>query len=532
MSVSLEHAVRQKMMFCFAGVEPSPDILATIARQRLGGVTLFRAWNVVDPGQVRALTAALQGAARASAQPPLLIGTDQEGGQLVAIDAGTTLFPSNMALAATRSAELTYRAGQAVARELAAMGVNVAYAPVCDINSDPRNPAIGARSFGEDPRLVAQLTAAMVRGLQDGGVAATAKHFPGLGDTAIDSHYSTPILRHDRGHLERVELPPFAAAIEAGTRLIMAGHGAYPAFDGGRVGPATLSAPLLRGVLRRSLAFEGVIISDSMAMGAIGDGQDLVVDAIAAIAAGIDLLLLGDYADDQQQLVYAGVLQAARRALLDPADVLASAERVLDVKRWVGALPQPPLDVVGCDGHRALATEIAQRSVTLVRDKANLLPLALSEDSRLAVIVPRPKDLTPADTSSYLSCALADALRRHHARVDEFVVDHIPSEADIAAVRQRVDAYDVAIVGTINASMQPAQAALVNSLLRSGVPTVTIALRTPYDLGVFPDAPTYCCAYSIVPCSMEAVAEALVGRIPFRGRLPVSIPGVHAPEAP
>jgi len=526
--LNLEQAVGQKLLFCFAGTEPSPEILATIARQHLGGVTLFRAWNVIKPAQVRDLTAALQEAARASGQPPLLIAADQEGGQLVAIDAGTTLFPGNMALAATRSDDLTYRAGRAIGLELAAMGVNVDYAPVCDINSDPRNPAVGVRSFGEDPRLVARLTAAMVRGLQDGGVAATAKHFPGLGDTAIDSHYSTPILLHDQERLDRVELPPFVAAIKAGARLVMAGHGAYPAIDGGLVAPATLSAPLLRGILRRSLGFEGAIVSDSMAMGAIGVGQGLIVDAIAALAAGVDLLLLGNYVNDQQQHVYAGVLQAARRALLDPADVFASAERVLNLKRWVGTTSQPPLDSVGRYEHRALATEIARRSVTLVRDRANLLPLALSDDSRLAVIVPRSKDLTPADTSSYVSCVLADALRRYHPRVDEFVVDHIPSDADIAAVRQQVGGYDIVIVGTINASTQPAQAALVDSILRSGLSTVVIALRTPYDLQAFPEASTYCCAYSILPSSMEAVAEALVGRIPFRGQLPVSIPGIYA----
>jgi len=526
--LNLEQAVGQKLLFCFAGTEPSPEILATIARQHLGGVTLFRAWNVIKPAQVRDLTAALQEAARASGQPPLLIAADQEGGQLVAIDAGTTLFPGNMALAATRSDDLTYRAGRAIGLELAAMGVNVDYAPVCDINSDPRNPAVGVRSFGEDPRLVARLTAAMVRGLQDGGVVATAKHFPGLGDTAIDSHYSTPILLHDQERLDRVELPPFVAAIKAGARLVMAGHGAYPAIDGGLAAPATLSAPLLRGILRRSLGFEGAIVSDSMAMGTIGVGQGLIVDAIAALAAGVDLLLLGNYVNDQQQHVYAGVLQAARRALLDPADVFASAERVLNLKRWVGTTSQPPLDSDGRYEHRALATEIARRSVTLVRDRANLLPLALSDDSRLAVIVPRSKDLTPADTSSYVSCVLADALRRYHPRVDEFVVDHIPSDADIAAVRQQVGGYDIVIVGTINASTQPAQAALVDSILRSGLLTVVIALRTPYDLQAFPEASTYCCAYSILPSSMEAVAEALVGRIPFRGQLPVSIPGIYA----
>ena len=526
MPLTLEQAVGQKLMLSFVGTELPPELDALLRQQHVGGVTLFRALNVSDPAQVRQLTAALQRAAAASGQPPLLIGADQEGGQLMAIDGGTTRFPGNLALGATGSADLAYQTGYALGRELAAMGINVNYAPDCDVNINPDNPVIGTRSFGEDPALVARLGSAMIQGLQAAGVAATAKHFPGHGDTAADTHHGVAVVAHDRSRIQQVEIPPFAAAIDAGVRLVMSAHIAFPAFDGGVTLPATLSPQLLRGLLREELGFAGVIISDALDMGAITQGPGLVIDALASAAAGVDLLLLSA-AETRQNSVYSGLLQATRRMLLDPADVCASAERVLALKRWTTAQPQPALEVIGSAAHQTLAREIAARAVTLVRDDAQLLPLRLQPEARLTVIVPRPIDLTPADTSSYVACSLLEAVRAHHASTDEFVVAADPGDAEIDELLGRVQGYDLVIVGTINASVQQGQAALVNALLRSGVPTVAVALRMPYDLALYPDAPTFLCTYSILPPAIDALAAALWGQIPFEGRLPVSIPGLY-----
>lgn len=525
MQLTLEQAVGQKLMLSFVGRELPATMRRTLQQQHVGGVTLFRSLNVSDPAQVRQLTAELQRAAAETGQPPLLIGADQEGGQLMAVG-GTTCFPGNLALGATGSTDLSYQTGYALGLELAAMGINVNYAPDCDVNINPHNPVIGTRSFGEDPALVARLGSAMIQGLQAAGVAATAKHFPGHGDTAADTHHGLAVVAHDRRRIQQVEIPPFAAAIAAGVRLVMSAHIAFPAFDGGATLPATLSPMLLRGLLRRELGFEGVIISDALEMGAIMQGPGLVIDALASAAAGVDLLLLN--ADETiQQNVYSGLLQAARRTLLDPQDVCASAERVLVLKRWLSTLSQPSLDVIGSDEHQALAREIAARSVTLVRDDAQLLPLRPAPDARLAVIVPQPIDLTPADTSSYVSCTLTEAVRRHHANADEFIVSADPTGAEIDGLCARIDDYDLVIVGTINATMQPGQAALVNALLASGVPTVVVALRMPYDLISYPTAPTYLCSYSILQPATDALAQALWGQIPFEGRLPVSIPGLY-----
>ena len=523
MPLTLEQAIGQKLMLSFAGTEPSAEILAVLKRQHVGGVTLFRALNVESPAQVRALTAALQRAAAASGQPPLLIAADQEGGQLMALGDGPTPFPGNMALGATGSEDLARRAGTAIGRELSAMGINVNFAPVCDVNINPQNPVVGTRSFGEDPALVARLSAAKIRGMQAAGVAATAKHFPGHGDTLLDSHDGTPVLPHDSARLHGVELPPFVAAVRADVRLIMTAHIALPAFNDGLNLPATLSPKILRGLLRDELGFAGVIVSDAMDMRAIEQGPGLVIDAITALSAGVDLLILNHTAAEQQA-VYAGAVQAARRALLSPEDTLTSAQRVLALKRWLAEHQPFSLEVVGCAEHRALALEVASHAVTLVRDTARQLPLRLPPEARIAVIVPRPADLTPADTSSYITPSLAQALRKYHSPVDEFIMRLNPPEAEVAALQEQLSRYALVVVSTINATAHPGQAALVNALLKRDVPTVAVALRMPYDLLAYPTAPTYVCAYSIQSPAMEALAQALFGHIPFAGRLPVSIP--------
>jgi beta-N-acetylhexosaminidase len=523
--LTLGQAAGQKLMAAFAGYEPSAEILALLQGQHLGGVTLFRSLNVESPAQVRALTAALQTAAAATGQPPLLIGADQEGGTLMAL-AGTTAFPGNMALGATGAPDLARQIGFALGRELAAQGVNVNYAPVCDVNNNPQNPVVGTRSFGDDPAAVAALAAALVMGLHDAGVAATLKHFPGHGDTSGDSHHGLPVVQHDAARLQRIELPPFAAGIAAGARLVMTAHIALPAIDGAPDLPATLSPAILCGILREQLGFNGVIISDALDMRAIQQGAGLVIDAIAAVAAGVDLLILNSVVEDQET-VSAGLRQAIARGLLPREATLASAGRVLDLKRWVSAQPQPSLDVVDCAAHRALALEVAARAVTLVRDDARRLPLRLEPDARLAAVVPQPADLTPADTSSYVTPSLAAALRRRHGAVNEFIVPLNPTDADVAALRDQLRQYDLVVIGTINATAHAGQAALVQAVLDSGTPVVTVALRLPYDLAAYPSAPTYLWTYSLLESSMEALSDVLWGARPVGGRLPVSIPGLY-----
>lgn len=524
--LTLEQAIGQKLLLAFSGKDqPSPEILDALRRFQPAGVTLYRSLNVDTPAQVRRLTQALQRAAQKAGLPLLLIAADQEGGQLMAVGQGSTQFPGNMALGATGSADLARRSGEAIGRELAAMGINVNYAPVCDVLANLHNPSIGVRSFGSDPSLVARLGAALVEGLQSAGVAATAKHFPGLGATSTDSHFATPLIQHDIEQLRQADLRPFEAAIRVGARIVMAGHVAVPALSMSPDLPATFSPAILQSLLRQEMGFEGVIISDALDMGPVGQGMGLVIDAIAAATAGVDLFLFGPTNREWQGIV-PGLLQAVRRGLLGADALQASAGRVLALKRWLATHQQPPLDVVGCTEHQHLALEIARRSVTLVRDARGQIPIHLPSDERLLVILPRPADLTPADTSSYVAVSLAEFLRPYHIATDEIATSIDPSEAEVAALVEQAAGYNQIIAGTINALDHPGQAALINRLLENDIPTVVSALRAPFDLLSFPAAPLYACSYSIQPPALQALAEALLGHIPFAGTMPVSIPGV------
>ena len=527
-SLSIEQATGQKLMLAFKGKDGlSIEVREAIRKYRPAGFTLFRAFNIESPEQVHTLTQTLQQAAREQGLPAFLIAADQEGGQLMSVGEGATPLPGNLALGAAGSAELARRAGEVLGRELAAMGINVNYAPSCDVNINPQNPVIGTRSFGEDPQSVAELAAAVTAGIQASGVAATAKHFPGHGDTASDSHHGVPAVPHALDRLWEVEFPPFQAAIRAGARLVMTAHLALPAVTGREDLPSTLSPAVLKGLLRKELSFDGVIVSDALDMKAIQQGEGLGEEAVHAAEAGCDLLLLtSDPADHAR--VYQSLLEAIQGSRLDSAEVVASAGRVLALKEWLATRPPPPdLSVVGSASHQEVAAEIAAKSVTLVRDKAHNLPLHLGDGQRLAVILPQPVDLTPADTSSYVTPTLAQALRSYHRWVDEIILPHIPHDEDIAAVLEQIRGCQAVVLGTINAFSQPGQVALVQAVLRTGLPTICVALRMPYDLAAFPEAQTYLCTYSILEPCMHALARVLFGETSASGRLPVSIPGIY-----
>jgi len=266
------------------------------------------------------------------------------------------------------------------------MGINVNYAPCADVNINPHNLVIGVRSFGENPEKVAQFTAAMVTGIQSQGVAATTKHFPGHGDVAMDSHYGLPTVPHDLERLENVELFPFRAAVNAGTQLNMTGHISFPALDGPEAPPATLSRNISHNLLRQRLGFEGVSMTDAMDMGIIRQGALLGQETVRAAQAGADVLLLTSDHDDQARVADA-LAQALKARQLDWEDMQNSINRILGLKRWLSAHgTYPDLGVVGCAEHTRVAQEIAENSITLVRDRQGLLPIQLGSEQPMLVM--------------------------------------------------------------------------------------------------------------------------------------------------
>lgn len=521
--MDIKNLIGQKLLFAFKGKQSlSPEVIAAFQKYRPSGVTLFRPFNVGVLEELRSLNESLQALARELNLPWLLIAADQEGGQLMAVGDCTPL-PGNMALGATRSKELARKAGEVLGRELAALGINVNYAPCADVNINPKNPVVGVRSFGEDPQLVADLSSAMIEGIQSQGVAATVKHFPGHGDTDSDSHHTLGAVSHSLERLRAVELIPFSAAIHANVKMMMTAHIGVTSIDGENPPPATLSRNVLTRLLREELGYQGVVITDAMDMKAIRQGEFLGEDAVLAAQAGADMLLVTANSQDQAHIAES-LFHAAANGKIKIDELKKSYERIANLKRWLLENNiKPDLSVIRCAEHIAVADEIAEKSITLVRDEQKLLPLHLQPSRKIAVIVPKPADLTPADTSSYITPQLANSIRLYHALTDEFIVSYAPEEKERNDLLEKVKHYDLIIVGTINAYAERKQAEVVKRMLAWNVPVIVIAMRLPYDLTAFPQVSTFLCTYSILEPSMRAAARALFGRSEITGRLPVTM---------
>lgn len=514
-----------RVLRTFEGLEATDAVLAAIRRGDASGVTLFRRKNVGSPAQLRGLCAQLQ-AARPAGDPPLVIGLDQEGGQLQAVGEPATAWPGNLALGAIGSAELAEAAGRAIGSEAAALGANVVFAPVCDVLQPSSATPLGTRPFGSDPALVGRLSAAMVRGLQGAGVAAVLKHFPGHGSAIGDSHAAMPVVRDDAATVRSRDVAPFRAGISAGVKAVLSGHLAVPALTDGEAIAATVSPQLLGGLLRGELGFTGVTVSDALDMGGAGTDGQLDARARATVAAGMDLLLLV-----HPSRLEDGVVEAIRRGLASGGKGRVSAEaaraRIHALRTWLGRLDQPGLDVVGSAAHMALARRIAEASVTLVRDPGRQLPLSLRPGARVALMAPVPVDLTPAETSSYLRLGLADAIRRRGADVTEVMAPLDPTPAQVAGLVDAGRDADIVLVGTFDAVSHRGQAALTRAMTAARQPAqeppIAIALRSPYDAALFPPGIAAICTYGIQAPQMEAVAGALAGEIPFADTLPVHL---------
>ena len=501
-----------QLMYSFQGYTAPAEVIEAVRQGQIAAFCLF-ANNVQSPAQLRKLTHALHMAARNGGQLPPLIGIDQEGGQLMAVTGGATELPGNMALGATNSPDLAQQVGRVLARELRAMGCNLNFAPVLDLNSNPDNPVIGVRSFGDDPSRVAELGAALIAGMQAEGVMATAKHFPGHGDASGDSHYTMPSVNRSAAALLDEDLRPFRRAVVEGVGAIMSAHVVYSAFDAER--PATLSPRILTGLLREEMGYDGLVITDAMDMQAVSVlGAEASVRA--ALEAGADLVLLGHLPG---QLALSQQLQTVEQG--------AALDRI---RRARERLPDEflPLDVVGCEEHQQVARAVAQASITVARDDGRL-PLRLNESVRIVVITAAPADLTPADSSSSVSVQLAEAVRKRHGHT---IALQLPRGAGDAAVRgalQAAESAEVVVVGTINADQDVGQAELVRALLARGQQPIVIALRHPYDVRAFPHVATYLCTYSIRSVSTEAAVGVLFGEIVPQGKLPCRVPGI-APQ--
>jgi beta-N-acetylhexosaminidase len=513
-TMSLEQRVGQVFMLGFEGTSLTTANRALVQDLHLGGVTLF-ARNITNGPQLARLDADLQ----SIADPvPLFISVDQEGGLVVRVTDGATILPGNMAVGATGDPSLARRVAEASASELLAMGVNMDLAPVVDVNTNPLNPVIGVRSFGSDVSLVSDFGVQTIQGLQSSGVSAVGKHFPGHGDTDVDSHRDLPVVLHSLERLQSLEFLPFKAAIQAGVDGIMTAHLYLPAIEPQPDLPATLSRTVLTGLLREQLGYQGLILTDALDMDAIKKDRPAAQAAVQAFEAGADMLLIsGITADDRRHLADGppALLAAVQSGRISEERLNASVLRILEAKAKRGILlgaaapaAVPDAAVLNSPEHRALALDVARRAVTLQRDNAQLLPLNAAQ--QILVVVPDAPTRSDVQDDQ-LASSLFEAVRQF-----------APSAAE-ASVRSAANAArtaDVVVLGTYDLARDPDQQALARALAATGKPVVAVSLRGPYDAAAVPEIGTFVTVYGDRPIHLQAAAEALFGRLTPTGKVP------------
>jgi beta-glucosidase-like glycosyl hydrolase/CubicO group peptidase (beta-lactamase class C family) len=498
-------------------------LLDQVRRLRVGCVVVFES----EVESVPSLLNELQDAAPV----PLLIAADMERGMSFRIRRGVVPLPYAMAIGATGSEEAARFTGTIAAREGRALGIHWAFAPVVDVNNNPGNPVINIRSYGEDPELVSRLTAAFVRGAREGGLMTTAKHFPGHGDTALDSHMQLVTVSADRPRLDAVELMPFRRVVDAGVDSVMTGHIAVPALDATGT-PATLSAPMSTDLLRNELGFDGLIVTDAMEMSGVRAAWTGEA-AIRAVQAGADFILL----PPDTHVAIQALVRAVREGQLTEARIDESVLRILGEKERLGlhrkrrvdpaALPESvarPEDV-------AEAMDVARRSITVLKNEGGILPLraeeplkllhlVMSSDLRNEFIQGLPEDELALRKIPTQTIALGPEVSAEtEARLLEIAsgFTHVVASAFV-----RVGAYRG------HADMAQSHARVLQSLVRSGKPVVMLSFGSPYIIRQTPEVPAYVCAYGGPESSQRAAVAALFGEYPVGGKLPVTIPGLFA----
>ncbi|MGA4861911.1 glycoside hydrolase family 3 protein [Streptomyces lavendulocolor] len=495
-----------------------------IARYHVGGIIYFSwAHNTRDPHQIADLSNGIQRAALDRAVPvPLLISIDQEHGIVARIGEPATLMPGAMALGAGGSRSDARRAAHLAGTELAAMGIRQNYAPVADVNVNPANPVIGVRSFGADPRAVAGMVAAQVSGYQRAGVAATSKHFPGHGDTSVDSHYGLPTITHTREQWRTLDAPPFRAAIAAGIDSIMTAHIVVPALDPAE-DPATLSRPILTGILREQLGYDGVVVTDSLGMEGVRTkyGDDRV--PVLALKAGCDQLLN----PPKLSVAWNAVLAAVRSGEISEARIDESIRRILRLKAKLGLFHEPYVThdavdrTVGTRPHLATADRIAERTTTLLLNEGGLLPLDSARLPNLLVV--GADAASPSGTTGPPTATLAGALAELGFTTTVLPTGTAPTTAKIDEAVAAAAGKDAVVVGTYNVTATSSQRTLVSRLAATGVPVVTVAIRNPYDIARLTGQRATLATYSWTDVELRAAARVIAGRARPEGRLPVPV---------
>ena len=500
----LESLVGERLVFGLAGPKLSDTDIKLFRDTRAAGLILYRR-NFESPEQHTRLLSDLESAL----ERRLLVATDHEGGRIVMLGQGTTIFPDNLAVGTAGEEAFPYRQGVFEARELRRLGVDLNFGPCLDVLTDRYSPNIGIRSYGKDPGLVTRYGLARIKGMQQGGISACAKHFPGKGHSPLDAHLKLPTIDSTWAEMESTHLPPFHAAIANGIDCLMTSHPVYPNLDPLRV-PATFSRRIVHDHLRQEAGFTGVIVSDDLEMGAIGETCPIGEATIKTAAAGHDLLLVC-HTEPAQRASAKALLDAYRSGALPVRDLEASVERIRRMRarrsaRFEGGPPAAEPDAA------PLARAIATRAVTVVSAGRPELRRALN--GKVGVVFPRFSDLAPRITiepeiaaeKSYIAGAFAPAGITPETRL----VGIEPSDTEIAAAAALAEASDAVVLFLFDAHLYASNARLLKELQSRAHALAVVLMRDPYDAALLSPGVLGITAYGFRKCQLDAVIGRLL----------------------
>lgn len=526
-SLDLRRKIGQLMVFGFDGIEASKDIKELVREHHVGGIILFSR-NVSTPDKILSLTTDLQNEAKKSGHKhPLLICIDQENGVVRRLSEGFTMFPGSMLLGATENPHYAYELGVATGKELKALGINWNLAPVVDVNNNPANPVISVRSYGETPSVVSEFGKAAMKGLQEGGVITALKHFPGHGDTSVDSHLTLPVISHSMERLEQVELKPFKECIENGADVVMASHIYFPTIEKRPNVPATLSRDVVTGLLREKLGFKGVVTTDCMEMNAIAGTIGTAKGAVEAVKAGVDLIMISHSYDIQKEAIEL-IVKAVESGDLDEKVIDEAVERVIKLKQnylsWndiaedFNKVIVP--DVVGCKEHHAKAIEIYRNGVTIVKNE-NIFPV--SPNDKVLVIYPKSSSILLVEDRKYSNYSLTEIVKEANPYVDSIILSNPASQSEIEEILKKAEDYQTIIVGTLTAKSDNPEVEIIKKLVESSKKVIVIAMKNPYGLANYPEAPAYIATFEFSYPALKMAVGAIFGLENVHGKLPVTI---------
>ena len=505
--MTLQEKLGQRLAAGFQGLEPPKEFLRLIKEYKVGNIILFRR-NIQDGPQLKKLCATLRKVVEEETGVTPFITIDQEGGVVTRLPESEVNIPGAMAVAATGNPRNAYDMGLLTAQELRSYGVDFDLAPVMDINCNPDNPVIGVRSYGDTPERVAEYGSQMVRGLLDGGVYCSLKHFPGHGDTAVDSHLGLPCIDRSFDELMQRELKPFIAGIEAGAPAVMTTHILFPQIEPEHI-PATMSRRIMTGLLREKLGFGGIIISDCMEMDAIKKFYGTVNGVLAAMKAGVDLVFVS-----QTPALAAEAMQNARRAAengeLDLAELDVSVQRMLEAKAQCAAMQPKTLgDEAAC---RARAEEVRAASITAVHLPRGGMPALGDNPLFLGCADYRSTIASNGESSGF---TFPEERRRHADKGTALVTDKDPGDAEIAEVVSQAAPHSCIVLGTYNGHILQGQLRLAKALAATGLPMILVALRNPYDLRNMPNHVAALAGWEYTRPLFDALWPVLNGTAPM-----------------